>query len=100
MFNSTKHERELLNDFSLSFIAKINEYHKSQNIFILGEVLKELGCYNTHYLNTAKGILLTLILLDYVNIKGTVGNKMYIYSAKKEVLIPKYYKINNSYKDL
>lgn len=82
--NLREREKEFLNDFYIGLTERVNEYYANKRMFTASDVIGKEDNYYYRYM--AKGILLTLLGLQYLEIVGTYnGTKNYFYRCNKEI---------------
>ena len=85
MINLREKEAEVINDFHIDIINKINLNFENKQGFKLQDLLEE-GQNNYYYIYLTKGLLYTLLMFDYIEIFSLYnGNKNFVYRVKKRI---------------
>lgn len=83
MINPIIAKNELLNNYHNLIVIKLNSFCKNNKSFSLKDLIPEKQ-YNYYYIHITKGILLSYINLNFINIESTLtGCKSFRYSVNK-----------------
>ena len=86
MIDLKQKEKEIIRDFHLSIINKINECFDNKRAFKLQDLLEE-DKKNYYYIYLAKGILILLLMLEYLEIFSLYnGNKNFLYKVRRRIV--------------
>ena len=82
--NITENEKIFMEDFII-ILETIKEFEEANKPFVLTDLITEEQMKDMYFRYRVKGILQTLIYLEYIEIITMIGNKNFIYKIKNKI---------------